>query len=65
MDGTQITKAFRAVNLAVMNQFVFWKADLEFRLQLVKTPYHSGRLKAVIAYGAPTIEVWALEHLSQ
>ena len=47
---------FKMVNLGILNQFFFWRADLEFRVQVVKTPYHSGRLKVVIAYGAPSIE---------
>jgi len=43
------------VNLAVLNQFMFWKADFEFTFVAVQTQYHSMRLRAVTQYAAPSV----------
>ena len=40
------------VNLAVLNQFMFWRADVEFEFVSVQTQYHSLRLQSMTAYGA-------------
>lgn len=39
----------------VLNQFLFWRADVELEFCFVKTMFHSGRLLATTAYGAPGI----------
>lgn len=44
------------VNLAVLNQFHFWRGDIEFTFTMVRTQYHSCRLQGVIAYGVNAIE---------
>lgn len=44
------------VNLAVLNQFHFWRGDIEFTFSLVRTQYHSCRLQGVVAYGVNSIE---------
>jgi len=44
------------VNLAVLNQFHFWRGDIEFTFVMVRTQYHSCRLQGVVAYGVKAIE---------
>nr|QVW10090.1 MAG: polyprotein [Basavirus sp.] len=44
------------VNLAVLNQFHFWRGDIEFTFAMVRTQYHSCRLQGVVAYGVNSIE---------
>ncbi|APQ44490.1 polyprotein [Basavirus sp.] len=44
------------VNVAVLNQFHFWRGDIEFTFVLVRTQYHSCRLQGVVAYGVDAIE---------
>ncbi|APQ44512.1 polyprotein [Rasavirus sp.] len=39
------------MNLGVLNQFLFWHCDFEFEFRVVKTPYHSGRLRFLVGYG--------------
>jgi hypothetical protein len=43
------------VNVAVLNQFNFWRGDIVFDVCVVKTPFHSGRLLASVCYGNDTI----------
>ncbi|APG77926.1 hypothetical protein [Beihai picorna-like virus 69] len=43
-------------NSAIINMCTFWRADLVFEVVVVKTPYHSGRLTFVSAYGAPSLQ---------
>jgi hypothetical protein len=43
------------VNMAVINQFMFWRADIEIELHAVRTQYHSGRLMVTVGYGAPRL----------
>lgn len=43
------------VCLAVLNQFNRWRADFVFDICAVRTDFHSGRLTATTAYGAPGI----------
>uniref|UniRef100_T1E8G3 Putative secreted protein n=1 Tax=Anopheles aquasalis TaxID=42839 RepID=T1E8G3_ANOAQ len=43
------------VNLAVLNQFMFWRADFEFTFVAVQTQYHSMRLRAITQYAAPSV----------
>lgn len=42
-------------NVFFLNQFVFWKANLEYEYRAVMTPYHSGRLSFSTAYGAQDV----------
>nr|ULF99686.1 MAG: putative polyprotein [Picornavirales sp.] len=37
------------VNLAILNLFMYWHADLEFKLYVFKTPFHSGRLRVSLS----------------
>nr|ULF99743.1 MAG: putative polyprotein [Picornavirales sp.] len=37
------------VNLCVLNMFMYWHADLEFKLYVFKTPFHSGRLRVSLS----------------
>jgi hypothetical protein len=46
-EGTNIP-----LNIAILNQFMFWKADIEFSFVSVQTQYHSVRLQSMTAYGA-------------
>ncbi|APG78468.1 hypothetical protein [Hubei picorna-like virus 11] len=39
-------------SLAILNAFTYWHADIHFTVVAVKTPYQSGRLRFVMAYGA-------------
>jgi hypothetical protein len=41
--------------IAVLNFAQFWRADVEITIEAIKTPFHSGRLVATLAYGAPTL----------
>lgn len=43
-------------NVALLNMFTFWKADIVFRIVAVKTQFHVGRLRATIAYGARSLD---------
>ncbi|APG78467.1 hypothetical protein [Hubei picorna-like virus 12] len=38
------------VPLAVMNMFHYWRADLHIRVHVIKTAYHTGRLRLTAAY---------------
>jgi hypothetical protein len=40
------------INVAVLNQFMFWKGSVEFEFVSVQTQYHSLRLQSMCAYGA-------------
>lgn len=40
------------VNLAILNMFMYWHADLEFKLYVFKTPFHSGRIRVSLSLGA-------------
>nr|UFT26907.1 putative polyprotein [Drosophila-associated picorna-like virus] len=44
------------VNVAILNQFFFWRGDIEFTFVMVRTQYHSCRLQGVVAYGVDAIE---------
>lgn len=37
------------------NLFEFWRGDIEVTVQVIRTAYQSGRLRAVIGYGTDTI----------
>nr|ULF99729.1 MAG: putative polyprotein [Picornavirales sp.] len=37
------------VNLAILNMFMYWHADLEFKLYVFKTPFHSGRIRVSLS----------------
>nr|AWK77858.1 polyprotein [Bundaberg bee virus 7] len=45
------------INVAILNQFIFWKSDIELTFMSVQTRYHSMRLQLVVAYGALDIDV--------
>lgn len=42
-------------NIALLNEFQFWHADIHFDFIVVKNQFQSGRLLATVAYGAPTL----------
>lgn len=42
-------------NIGLLNQFTFWRADVVIRIVIPKTQFHRGRLRATVAYGAPTL----------
>jgi hypothetical protein len=43
------------LNIALLNQFYFWRADIELTFEVVKTAFHALRLQTVVAYGTPAI----------
>lgn len=43
--------------LSILNQFRFWRADIEFEFRAIRTSFHNGRLLFTIGYGAPVSEV--------
>lgn len=43
------------LNVALLNQFMFWRGDIEFTFIAVKTRYHSMRIQALIGYGAEEV----------
>ncbi|ASH99194.1 polyprotein [Pansavirus 2] len=36
--------------VALLNMFLFWHSDIEVTIKAIKTPYHSGRLRATMSY---------------
>ncbi|UHK03043.1 MAG: RNA-dependent RNA polymerase [Guiyang picorna-like virus 2] len=40
-------------NVALLNQFIFWRSHIRFEVVAVRTKFHSTRLNAVVTYGAP------------
>jgi len=42
------------INVAVLNQFMFWRSDLEFTFIAGRSRYHTTRLQAVVVYGSAT-----------
>jgi hypothetical protein len=42
-------------NVALINMFNFWRADIELELVAVKTAFHSGRIRVAVGYGAPDV----------
>jgi hypothetical protein len=54
-SGLTYTTIQYPVNVAVLNQFSFWRADIVFDLCVVKTSFHSGRLLASVCYGDDSI----------
>lgn len=50
-EGTNIP-----INVAILNQFMFWRGSIAFELVAVKTKFHSMRLSALIGYGFQTTE---------
>jgi hypothetical protein len=53
----EIQATFIPYNLALLNYFKFFRCDFEISLLCVRTKYHSGRLCATVAYGAPPDQV--------
>lgn len=53
------TNPVGSVNLGpgvmLLNQFQFWRADIVIDVFVPKTMFHSGKLVATVAYGAPSI----------
>nr|ANA09091.1 polyprotein [Posavirus strain 9043] len=49
-------------SLAILNAFTYWHADIHFTVVAVKTPYQSGRLRFVMAYGADHEYIPALSY---
>ncbi len=43
--------------VALLNMFLFWHCDIELTIKAIKTPYHSGRLRATISY-AHTVDTY-------
>ncbi|APQ44491.1 polyprotein [Basavirus sp.] len=44
------------VSLATLNMFKFFRCDFEFTFEVIKTPFHSGRLSVSMGYGTPELE---------
>jgi hypothetical protein len=56
LTSTQMFDGFEVgTPLAVLNMAMFWRADVEVTIEAIKTPFHSGRLVATLAYGAPSL----------
>jgi len=55
LDQTTATGATIPINVALLNQFQFWRANLVFEIYAVRTMFHSGRLLATVGYGAPSV----------
>lgn len=49
---------FVPFNVSLLNLATFWRADFVFDVRVIKTPFHAGRLRMVMAYGSNTV-VWA------
>lgn len=47
------------LNVAILNQFFFWRADIVIEVLAVKTAFHVGRLQAVVEYASPGSTVGA------
>lgn len=47
------------LNVAILNQFFFWRADVVIEVLAVKTAFHVGRLQAVVEYASPGSTVGA------
>ncbi|AIY32625.1 polyprotein [Fisavirus 1] len=45
------------INIGVLNQFLFWRADFEFTFISVQTQHHSMRLRAITQYAAPSVAI--------
>lgn len=43
------------LNVAVLNQFFFWKANVEIGVMAIKTQFHVGRIQAVVEYASPGV----------
>jgi len=43
-------------NVALLNEFLFWRSDIVFEFVAVRNAFQSGRLMATVAYGAPGIQ---------
>jgi hypothetical protein len=41
------------INVSILNQFMFWRGDIELSFVSVQTRFHSVRLQALMAYGSP------------
>lgn len=54
-EGNFMTDS-HVVPIFVLNQFIFWRADIVFEVMVVRTKFHSGRLRATMAYGAPSLD---------
>lgn len=50
-DPTPANSNTVPLNMAVLNQFVRWRADIEIEVFVAKTIFHSARLLAVVGYG--------------
>lgn len=44
------------LNVAFLNQFMFWRCDIEFTFAAVRTSFHSMRIQALVGYGAEDVE---------
>lgn len=42
-------------NVVLLNQFFFWRADIEIGIMAVKTQFHVGRIQAVMEYASPGV----------
>ena len=43
------------INIAILNQFFFWRGDIELTFAMVRTHYHSCRIQGVVAYGVNSV----------
>jgi len=44
------------MNIALLNQFMFWRADVVLTIVPIRTQYHSGKLQGVISYGNGSLD---------
>lgn len=42
--------------IMILNYFIFWRADFLIEVRAVRTQFHSGRVRATIAYGAEELK---------
>ncbi|QKN22681.1 polyprotein [Erysiphe necator associated picorna-like virus 2] len=43
-------------NVALLNEFTYWRADIQFDVMVVKNGFQNGRLLACMAYGSPGVD---------
>jgi len=48
------------LNIALLNLFAHWRANICLEFEAVRTSYHNGRLLATVGYGAPQANVSSL-----
>lgn len=54
-DSAYVYDGNVSLALSILNRFARWRADFVFEIYVNRTAFHSGRLLATTAYGAPAI----------